>query len=1221
MNTKFLGVSLLPLGLLLLMPWLTQASPLTLQGVPDDITVCVGNVPEPARVTAFSDCCLASNAAFQLEFSNKFTNRLNANDVAVSSAGKIYVVNDIHDIRVYNSAGSLLFMWGGFGSADGKFNRPARLAIDNADRIYVADRDNHRVQVFDANGTFLFKFGGFGSTAGKFNLVDSVGVNRSNGNILVADRSNHRVQVFDSTGTFLFMFGSFGTSNGLFSAPGSVEVDSTGHIYVSDLNGNRIQKFDSTGAYISTLAVGGSGEGQLSFPRDIAIDANDWLYVADNGNHRVQVWNSAGELIQIVGSQGTNNGQFVSPNGITVDTNGLVYVVDGTVHLQVFDNVPAPCPFSEGLVRYYPFDEDLDTITLDKSGQNQTGLVHDATWVPDGVVGGAYRFDNVNQYITAADAGLPSGNNPRSFAMWIRLDRAYSDNSTEYFSYGTRSINQLSSLGLDWRIDRDKFNFSQYGGVFLSNQKMSQTGKWYHVVYTYSGSGSSGHKFYIDGQLSNGQNELSGSLNTVLSGLLKLGGHPENLSSFGPESGYLDEVRIYNRALNSNEVTSIYRIRKLEVQFAESTSGENPQVITRVWSAADACGNSASATQIITVLSGSPPTLVGVPDDITVTCGNVPSPANVTATGACGSIPQDALALHYAFDSDNGNVVTDLSASGYDGTVVGAAFDASGRFGGAMRFDGNDYIDVGNVLDVGGDIPVLTASVWFKSPSLQSAGCALIGKNQDKFDPYTGWCLRHDPRPTADLIAVYPERADAFINTNLLDNTWHHMAGVFEVRSNALISSLFIDGSLVATARWSGVHSGTATFAKLRLGNRDPHLTEPYTGLLDDVRIYTRGLSADEIHQLYLNSGSSVKVVMEEKVEGSCPAVITRIWTATDACGNSTSATQTITVLARDIDSDGDGLLDSEEKKLGTDPNNPDTDGDGRSDGEEVRLGTDPLKFDAFPAYVRNDFDGDKISDIGVYEHASGTWYLLNSKTGYKKLQFGFFGTTPVPGDYDGDGKADLAVFDAAKSVWYINGSKGKQEVIQWGFRGTVPVPADYDGDGRTDVGVYHGRLGLFYVLGSSKGGFYKRVYLVGGQPVVGDFNGDKKADFAVYQPSSAKWRVHHQNGGAKNFTFGDVRARPLAADYDGDGLADFATFNTSRGVWKILGSKKGAGEVVVPAAIGGQAITGDYNGNNKADAVVYLPLTGEWIIQNSKGEVQRIQFGGPNSTPLGAGP
>ncbi len=50
-----------------------------------------------------------------------------------------------------------------------------------------------------------------------------------------------------------------------------------------------------------------------------------------------------------------------------------------------------------------------------------------------------------------------------------------------------------------------------------------------------------------------------------------------------------------------------------------------------------------------------------------------------------------------------------------------------------------------------------------------------------------------------------------------------------------------------------------------------------------------------------------------------------------------------------DGDSDGDGLLDSEEMELGTNPHDPDTDGDGWSDGEEVEGNTDPLDPERHP--------------------------------------------------------------------------------------------------------------------------------------------------------------------------------------------------------------------------------------------------------------------------------
>jgi RHS repeat-associated protein len=81
--------------------------------------------------------------------------------------------------------------------------------------------------------------------------------------------------------------------------------------------------------------------------------------------------------------------------------------------------------------------------------------------------------------------------------------------------------------------------------------------------------------------------------------------------------------------------------------------------------------------------------------------------------------------------------------------------------------------------------------------------------------------------------------------------------------------------------------------------------------------------------------------------------------------GTAVSEPDTIAITAIDMtDTDGDGLIDSRETALGTDPNNPDSDGDGLSDGEEVDgIGTDPLDADT---------DNDGLSDGDeVNVHAS----------------------------------------------------------------------------------------------------------------------------------------------------------------------------------------------------------------------------------------------------------
>jgi hypothetical protein len=57
--------------------------------------------------------------------------------------------------------------------------------------------------------------------------------------------------------------------------------------------------------------------------------------------------------------------------------------------------------------------------------------------------------------------------------------------------------------------------------------------------------------------------------------------------------------------------------------------------ITRTWTATDNCGNTATATQTITVIDNTAPIFANVPTNVTVDCGAIPSAATVTATDNC----------------------------------------------------------------------------------------------------------------------------------------------------------------------------------------------------------------------------------------------------------------------------------------------------------------------------------------------------------------------------------------------------------------------------------------------------------------------------------------------------------------------------------------------------------------------------------------------------------
>ncbi|GMV99434.1 MAG: hypothetical protein AMXMBFR84_05730 [Candidatus Hydrogenedentota bacterium] len=302
--------------------------------------------------------------------------------IALDRNGNLYVTGE--RVKVFDSLGVLVKLWGSIGTGDGQFNDPSDVALDSDSNVYILDRNNFRVQKFDSNGGFLSKWGSYGDNIAQFTNPRCITVDRdgfvyvadgdlgpiqkfdrdgqflaswgSRGNpgggfyspedvtidkdrnVLVLDTYNARVQKFDPMGRFLFAWGEKGNGNGQFNLPRGIEVNSLNHVYIADTFNHRIQKFDSNGVFMLAFGFEGSGDASFYFPEDIAIDSSDNIYVADTSNFRVQKYNSNGTFLGKWGSEGTGDGQFMTPRGIAVDNQDRVYVCDAFIgRIQVFD--------------------------------------------------------------------------------------------------------------------------------------------------------------------------------------------------------------------------------------------------------------------------------------------------------------------------------------------------------------------------------------------------------------------------------------------------------------------------------------------------------------------------------------------------------------------------------------------------------------------------------------------------------------------------------------------------------------------------------------------------------------------------------------------------------------------------------------------------------------------------------------------------------------------
>ena len=268
------------------------------------------------------------------------------------------------------------------------------------------------------------------------------------------------------------------------------------------------------------------------------------------------------------------------------------------------------------------------------------------------------------------------------------------------------------------------------------------------------------------------------------------------------------------------------------------------------------------------------------------------------------------------------------------------------------------------------------------------------------------------------------------------------------------------------------------------------------------------------------------------------------------------------------------------------------------------------------------DFDGDRVTDIGVFWPARGGWHVLESlRASLRQLDWGWDRVTPAPGDFDGDGRTDVAVYHPEGGTWYVRESRTATLRRQsWGWSAAVPVPGDYDGDGKTDIAVYWPGGGNWYILQSSTNS--RRLQGWGWSasvPVPADYDGDGKTDIAVYYPAGGEWHIlQSRSGSLRYLKWGWSAAEPVPADYDGDGRADVAVYHPAAGNWYIRQSSTGTLRQQGWGWRDAEPVPGNYDGDSRDDIAVYHPAAGNWyILQSSSGKLRLQNWGWGAAQPV----
>jgi hypothetical protein len=219
----------------------------------------------------------------------------------------------------------------------------------------------------------------------------------------------------------------------------------------------------------------------------------------------------------------------------------------------------------------------------------------------------------------------------------------------------------------------------------------------------------------------------------------------------------------------------------------------------------------------------------------------------ILSLSTTASSQDPTLVLYYSFDSDVAGEATDHSIHGNNGTIEGGPEVVDGRFGSALTFDASDdqvVVPTNETLDIQDQI---TMMAWIQpGANLTADWRTVMGKSPTNVLGQN--TFSYDFRSDQSGVLRFSVNLGAWqfvLGPTLTEGTWYHIAGTFD--GTELI--LYVDGEPVGATAASG--QIVVTPDPFCVGNiinaAGATQNEYWSGIIDEVRLWDRALSADEV--------------------------------------------------------------------------------------------------------------------------------------------------------------------------------------------------------------------------------------------------------------------------------------------------------------------------------------------------------------------------------------
>lgn len=515
----------------------------------------------------------------------------------------------------------------------------------------------------------------------------------------------------------------------------------------------------------------------------------------------------------------------------------------------------SPLPVPDYPIGNWPLDATNGTVAADASGSGNNGTVSNATWNSNGRVGGCLTFNGASQVLVTNSLC-----NDFSIVFWVKTTQ----------TAGTPQwYNGVGLVDADVPFNVNDFGTALVGGKFafgvgnpdttiLSTTSIND-GNWHQCVATRQ-IATGTIKVYVDGNL---QTTGTGNRNSL---------NANARLSFGVTggnyfNGSLDEVKVFTRALASNEVAALYA----STQYPPTTAPSNLVAtagnarVRLSWT--DAAGGTSYNVKRALVIGGPYTTLTNISSTLfadTTAANNrtyyyVVSGVNATGEGADSSeLSASPAALAAWFKADALTNLpsaavskwTDSTGNGFHALqVVSAnqpAYVATAINGRpAVRFNSASSSHLSFYRPVQDDFTMIF--VYQSSQGLNTGlnfweGAGLVNGEQSGSVGDFGLSLNANGR----ILAGVGNPDTTIYSGTTLNNGLPHVVTFKRTKSSGAIA-LYVDGTLVA-AGTGGTQSLTAPNF-LVLGGQGV-LNNFFTGDIGEVQIYSAALSdADRLGQ------------------------------------------------------------------------------------------------------------------------------------------------------------------------------------------------------------------------------------------------------------------------------------------------------------------------------------------------------------------------------------